>query len=424
VKILFATMPFDGHFNPLTGIAAHLAARGHELAWYASPSYAPKLERLGISHRPYRRAREINQDNVGALFPERAKKKGPALIRFDFEHIFISNTRQHFEDIEELRRDFAFDALFCDGAFYACKLVREKLGVPVYSFGVGPLLSTSPDAPPNFVGMKPARTGAGRLFHRALRALMDAVVMRRGTARYNEILGAFGVPPITTPIFDVSYDCAACVFQSGVPGFEYPRRDLGRNIKFVGPLLPAHKATRAPFAHAEKLARFPSVVVISQGTVDNKDPQKLIVPALEALRGGPHLLVVTTGFANTAELKGRYAADNIIVEDYIDFDFILEYADIFICNGGYGSVLLGLSKGVPLVAAGVREGKNDINARIDYFGLGVDLKTESPTPQQIARAVARLVSDKKVAANVARLRDEFARYSPFELIERELAAAQ
>ncbi len=33
MKILFATMPFDGHFNPLTGIAVHLKESGHDVRW-------------------------------------------------------------------------------------------------------------------------------------------------------------------------------------------------------------------------------------------------------------------------------------------------------------------------------------------------------------------------------------------------------
>lgn len=72
MKILFASMPFDGHFNPLTGVAMHLKAAGHDVRWYAGPSYAMKLERLGIPHFPFQRATEINQDNIGELFPERA----------------------------------------------------------------------------------------------------------------------------------------------------------------------------------------------------------------------------------------------------------------------------------------------------------------------------------------------------------------
>ena len=45
-RILFATMPFDGHFSPLTGIAAHLKDQGHDVRWYAGPSYAQKLADL------------------------------------------------------------------------------------------------------------------------------------------------------------------------------------------------------------------------------------------------------------------------------------------------------------------------------------------------------------------------------------------
>jgi hypothetical protein len=56
MKILFATLPFDGHFNPLTGIAMHLQVVGHEVRWYAGPSYAAKLSRLGIHHFPFKRA--------------------------------------------------------------------------------------------------------------------------------------------------------------------------------------------------------------------------------------------------------------------------------------------------------------------------------------------------------------------------------
>ena len=91
MKILFATMPFDGHFNPLTGIAVHLKESGHDVRWYAGPSYAKKLERMGIPYFPFKCATEVNGDNIGELFPERAKLKGMALIRFEGKHIFVSN---------------------------------------------------------------------------------------------------------------------------------------------------------------------------------------------------------------------------------------------------------------------------------------------------------------------------------------------
>ncbi len=33
MNILFATVPADGHFNPLTGVAMHLKAAGHDIRW-------------------------------------------------------------------------------------------------------------------------------------------------------------------------------------------------------------------------------------------------------------------------------------------------------------------------------------------------------------------------------------------------------
>jgi UDP:flavonoid glycosyltransferase YjiC (YdhE family) len=146
-----------------------------------------------------------------------------------------------------------------------------------------------------------------------------------------------------------------------------------------------------------------------------------IAPALEALKDTDALLIVTTGYCQTEALRASYPQDNIVIEDFVDFDFILDHTDLFICNGGYGSVLLSLSKGVPLLTAGIREGKNDINAHVDYFKAGIDLRTESPKPSDIRRAAERLLSEPGWKQNVARLRDEFSAYRPNELIDAYLA---
>src|SRR5688500_7690434 len=196
MNILFATVPADGHFNPLTGIAMHLKAAGHDVRWYTGPSYAAKLERLGIPHYPFRRATEVNGDNIGELFPERARLRGPALIRFDGKHMMVVNTGNYFEDVREIDAEFPFDVLFCDAAFYAMKLIKEKLGKQVCAIGVAPSLETSKDVPPNFVGLKPARTAPGKLIHQGMRAMMERMVMNDVKALYNEILSAHGLAPI------------------------------------------------------------------------------------------------------------------------------------------------------------------------------------------------------------------------------------
>jgi UDP:flavonoid glycosyltransferase YjiC (YdhE family) len=421
MKILFATMPFDGHFNPLTGVAMHLKAAGHDVRWYAGPNYTAKLEKLGIPHFPFQRATEINQDNIGELFPERARLRGPALIRFEARHIFVDNTENFYEDVREIDASFPFEALFCDSAFYAMKLVKEKLGKRVCAFEVGLSLETSKDVPPNFVGLQPAKNALGSLIHQGMRAVMERMVMGESKGVYNDMLAAHGLEPIEGSLFDVSYRSPDVVFLSGVPGFAYPRRDPNPKVKFVGPLLPFRSVTAKTFPQMEKLEKYKRVILISQGTVDNKDPDKLIVPALDALKDTDSLLVVATGHSKTENLRKSYPQDNIIIEDFIDFDFMLDHADLFICNGGYGSVLISLSKGVPVLAAGIREGKNDINAHVDYFGVGIDLRTESPKPGDIRRGAERLLNEPCWKQSVARLKEELSGYHPNELIDAYLS---
>ena len=416
-KFLFATMPFDGHFNPLTSIAMHLKAQGHDVRWYAGPSYARKLADLDIPHFQFQRAREVSGENIAELFPERAGLKGPKLLSFDLEQVFVANVEHHYHDILEARETFPFDALVCDPGFYAAHLIAAKLNPRVYTVGVGPLVGLSGEPPP-FFGLKPARTIVDNMVHRVARALLTST-MRQGVKTYNRALAAEGLPPVAVGDFvELTRRCATYYFQSGVPGFDYPRRSLPTNVKFVGPLLPYKAGTRQlPFELEQKLQRYRSVIVVSQGTVDNTNPEKLFVPALEALKGGSHLVVATTGGKNTADLRRRYPEENVVVEDFVDFGLLFGHTDLFICNGGYGSILLALSNGVPVLSAGVREGKNDINARVDYFGFGVDLKSEGPTPAKIAKSVTRILTDERFARNVARVRAEFETYRPLDLID-------
>jgi UDP:flavonoid glycosyltransferase YjiC (YdhE family) len=420
LRILFASMAADGHFNPLTGIAVHLKEAGHDVRWYTGPSYARKLERLGIPHFPFRRATDINGENIAELFPERARLKGPALIRFDGEKVFVSNTEKYFEDVREIDSQFPFDLLVCDAAFSAVRLIKEKLDKRVATVSPIPSLESSDDVPPNFVGFRPARTPIGRLVHRGMRAAMDRLAISGSTAIYNGMLAAHGVPPIKWSFVDEFFRSPDVVFLSGVPGFDWPRRDPNPKARFVGALLPHRAAVTHAFAQPASLDRYERVILISQGTVDNRDPGKLITPALDALKDSGALLIVGTGHSQTEELRRSYPQENVVIEDYVDFPSILERADLFICNGGYGSVLLSLSKGVPLLVAGVREGKNDINARVDYFGVGIDLRTERPKAEAIRRATERLLGDPVFKQNAGRLRDEFSRYRPNELIDAYL----
>jgi UDP:flavonoid glycosyltransferase YjiC (YdhE family) len=244
-----------------------------------------------------------------------------------------------------------------------------------------------------------------------------------GMRSFNELLASEGLPSYERSVFDLPCDAATLFFQTGVAGMDFPRSDWPANYRFVGPLLPPPSSHPAELPFADRLAKFKSVVVVSQGTVDNRDPGKLLIPALEALAGGEHLVVACTGRRGTETIRTRFGHDNVVVEDWVDFDVLLPHADLFICNGGYGSIMRALMSEVPILSAGKLEAKNDINARLAYRGFGVDLGTERPKPAQIATGVERVLGDPRFKRNVARVSAELRACDPLETVEAAISNA-
>ncbi len=423
-KILIATLPVEGHFNPLTGVARYLRDQGHDVRWYTGPSYAERVERLGLPFYPFREAREITQDNLNEVFPQRLAIKGAmARIKFDLRHLFLGNVPANFRDVQRIQREFDFDVLLCDVGFSACYLIQEKLQKPSVAVGIAPLIETSRDLPPYSLGLMPGREPLGRLRDAVLRATLPRLIFGDSTTFHNEIISNHGLPPVNENFFDVAVRRTTRYLQSGVPGFEYPRSDIHPHVRFVGPMLPHKKTETPPFAYAGRAKQFEKIILISQGTVDNKEPDKLIIPALEAFKDQPYLLLVATGGMHTEALRERFPQYNVVIEDFMDYDATLPHVDLFVSSGGYGSVLLSLSYGVPILAAGKHEGKNEIVARVGYFKLGVDLGTERPKQRQIEQGAKEIWTNPIYQQNLARLRREFREYDPHALSEQYIHEA-
>jgi UDP:flavonoid glycosyltransferase YjiC (YdhE family) len=212
---------------------------------------------------------------------------------------------------------------------------------------------------------------------------------------------------------------SSLLLQSGTPGFEYFRSDLGKNVRFIGSLLPYQSSKQSMTWSDTRLNEYERIVVVTQGTVE-RNVEKLLVPTLEAFKETDTLVIATTGGSFTKELKERFPHHNLIIEDFIPFGDIMPYADVYVTNGGYGGVMLGIQNQLPLVVAGIHEGKNEINARIGYFGLGINLKTEWPKPAQLKAAIDQVIENKKYKENVVTLAREFENYDPNQLCAQYL----
>lgn len=412
-RILFASMPLEGHFNPLTGLAVHLQRLGYDVRWYTGPSYADKVNRLGLPFYPYQQAIEINQDNIDEVVPERQQIKGSiAKLRFDINNIFLLRAPEFVIDLMAIHQEWPFELIVCDVVFAGAPFIRQLLHVPVAAVGVVPLIETSRDLPPSGMGLTPMRGLLGKPIQALLRYLTIHHLLKACTDLYNRLLQDHGLPKNAKFLFDALIQSCDVLLQSGAPGFDYPRTDTSQNVRFVGPMLPYSKGVKRPFAEVAKARMHERVVLVTQGTVE-RDMTKLIIPTLDAFKNDSRtLVIVTTGGSQTAGLRARFPQDNFIIEDFIDFNSVMPYADVYVTNAGYGGVMLSLQHSLPMVAAGVHEGKNEIAARVGYVKAGVNLKTERPTARQIQTAVEEVLTNRDYKRNAQRLRAEFQQYNP------------
>jgi MGT family glycosyltransferase len=422
-KVLFANVPADGHFNPLTSLAVHLQEMGCDVRWYSSAWYAEKIKKLQVQWYPFKKALDAPGDKIDEIFPKRLEYKNQIKrLNYDMINYFILRSTEYFEDMCEIHRHFPFEVVIADVCFSAIPLVKERLQVPVIAIGIVPLGETSKELPPPGLGMTPSKTFWGRRKQDLLRFLTDRVLFSKPNKLMRQILETHGVAAGNSNVFDIIIKKATLVLQSGTPGFEYARKDMNSNIRFIGPLLPyKHKRKQQPWTH-EKLTQYNKIILVTQGTVE-KNTEKIIVPTLEAFKGSDYLVIATTGGSHTAALQLRYQQyQNIIIEDFIPFTDVMPYADVYVTNGGYGGILLGIEHKLPLVVAGVHEGKNEINARVGYFELGINLHTEKPSAAQIRKSVEQVIAHDKYRNNVEKLGNEFNRYNPQALCASYVAS--
>ncbi|HET7001168.1 MAG TPA: glycosyltransferase, partial [Puia sp.] len=193
-KILFATVPADGHFNPMIPLAKHMQKAGYDVRWYAATKYEYKLNELKIPMFRFRRELDVTISEAETAFPERAKiKSALGRLRFDLEEFFIKRGPVYFEDIQKIYKTFPFDLFVSDIAFTGNIFVKQILKIPVIAIGVLPLIETSKDLAPSGLGLEPPTGWIGRLHYYILRMAVKNILLRRPNRLSHRLLAEKGV---------------------------------------------------------------------------------------------------------------------------------------------------------------------------------------------------------------------------------------
>jgi MGT family glycosyltransferase len=406
-RVLLATMPAAGHVGPLVPLARELVRRGHEVAWYTGETYRDKVEATGAAFHPHVHAPDRDVAQMDAQFPQRAKLKGIAKFKFDIREVFIAAVPGQVADLEALLDEVRPDVIVAEpGMAAAATVIEHRHGIPWATCGISAFAMKSRDTAPFGLGLKPAATPLGHGRNLALHALVDRTVYRDIDRDYHAMRARLGLPPTTDGIFEATLSPHLYI-QPTVPSFEYPRRDLAPQVRFVGPLLPPAPAEFAPprWFSEMQLDRRP-VVLVTQGTVAT-DPRELLLPTLEALRDEPVQVVAVTGGPDPAGLPAP--PGNARVERQVPFAALMPHVSAMVSNGGYGGLHYALSHGVPLVVAGASEEKPELVARVNWSGAGIGMRTQRPGAGRLRSAIRRVLADPSYACQALKLQAEMAR---------------
>ncbi|MET3720841.1 MULTISPECIES: nucleotide disphospho-sugar-binding domain-containing protein [unclassified Arthrobacter] len=307
------------------------------------------------------------------------------------------------------------------------RLVSHLLGKPLVNFVAIPNMESDPQVPPLFFGFRPPRHPVEKAVHGLAGLLSDKVILRPASQSYRRQHAAYGqAVPREGRLTDEPYRCSDAIIQTGPESLDFPRRRVNPKVHYVGALLPFRglgQPATGSGGDGGFPRSYPATLVVTQGTVDNLDQDKLILRSLEAVKEMDALVIVATGGHGTEELKARYPQSNVVVRDYVDFAEVFDFTDVFITNGGFGGVQLSLSKGVPLVVSGINEGKSDVNARVEHAGVGINLRTESPKPADIAAAVGKVLADPGWKSRARKMQEQFDREDPAEAAAAVVEAA-
>jgi UDP:flavonoid glycosyltransferase YjiC (YdhE family) len=410
MKILLASSPATGHLNPLLAIGRILIAEGHQVVGLSGNAFRDRLESIGAAFRPLPPGADFDLRDVGSVVPElKDLPPGPEWLRVAIEHLFVDTIPAQHSGLQRVLRDFPADVIVGDDMFFG--VLPMLLGArasrpPIALCGTSFLHCRREDGAPHFLGLAPATTQAQHREYAAIAREHDELVNRPLSRQLNRRLADLGVGPLSLPLIDSVVELADAYIQLTVPSFEFSR-DIPASVHFVGalPIIP-NQAPLPSWAHELDGSR--RVVLATQGTVANHDFSLLIGPTLKALANEPDLLVVVTAGGRPVDAIPGPIPSNARLASYLPFEWALPKVDVFVSNGGYGSINQALSFGIPLVTAGLTEDKADVNVRVAWSGVGIDLATNHPSPQMLREAIRTVLDKKDYRSRASMMAKEFA----------------
>ncbi len=402
MKILITSTPAVGHLNPLLSVASLLVDSGHEVAVQVNEDLRAAVEAAG-----HRLLSEIpNAQTSGRYFlenyPERMQKSpGMEMTGYDLVHLMARNIAAQFASLKMALYDFQADLILADSLYWGTlpmlvgprskRPVVAHLGVSVVNIGSG-----------KNIPMRPDETQEQREAELKLR---ERFMLQPAQQAVNAALASLGYPALPCPILEAMTALPDLYLHPGIESFEYPYPNS--KVHYIG-ALPTQTGRAELPEWWQQIDRTKRLILVTQGTVANRDFGQVIAPALVALGGREDVtMIVTTGGQPIESIPVAIPA-NARIASFLPYSQVMPEIDLLITNGGYGTVNMAISHGIPIISAGLTEDKEEVSAHVQWSGAGIDLRANEVAPEAIKHAVDEIFTQPGYRERAHQLSLEFA----------------
>jgi UDP:flavonoid glycosyltransferase YjiC (YdhE family) len=440
--VLVGTTPIYGHTMPLRAVAQHLVSTGYMVKFLTGHRWRPAIEAIGATFVPLSERADYPDHSQWADIPPPPSDPTLPSTEFIQRYFFCGMIPEQHASIQSILESVSKEdperktVVLCDQSFWGAfpSLLGAKGLKPagVLALGIVPIMLSSVDTPPFGLGLAP-----GSESRESMVSLTEKVYKEDygGTQTdFLRILQELGVAQVPNGLHavDAQYLLPDRFLQMCVPSVEWPRSDLPKTVQFAG---------NVPRGHRDKAADLPewwseisdnkegkTIVAVSQGTLLADNISHLIVPTISALKDIPSILLIVALGKKGAVLPAHVVIPaNTRVCDFVPFDDLFPFCDVFVTNGGYGGFNHALSHGLPMVIAGVQTDKPEVAARGEWAGVAVNLRTETPTSEEVKEAVFKVIENPSYRERAKSIEKEMENYDLLGMVVKtieELAAAE
>ena len=368
MRVLFSSMRLTGHIRPLLPYADALLNRGHDVLVAAPESAGAILRDAGLAHAAFGHP---GDERLGEIWATFANMSPDEILDTVMGKIFADlNARAALPGLRETIRTWKPDIIVRESCEFAAAIASAEKGIPVAR------VATSNRHAENAARAR-AVASVDILRQEAGLSADEGAAMRAEpsfTSFPPSIDGDAGAPD-TSPPFRVRLARESVDSADAVPAWAI---DNGHPLVFV------------------------TFGTLAAGSVRN---HALFRAALEAAAALPVRAPLSTGADVDHAVLGAIP-ENVTVTSWVSQRAIFPRAAALVCHGGAGTVLAGLTYGVPMVVTPLGADQPDNARRVEATGAGIMLV--EPDAPSIHAAVTRVLVDGEMRAAAGRIAGEIA----------------